>query len=164
MKEWTGIEVERARQALEQAAAMVMGRMLFEFSRLDMALGLCLVWSNEGAQLEKLTKLIDNYSFNDKVDALKEHAKAKYPDGHEARPEYASWVQDAHEVRMQRNELVHGRWGIDHMNNQVVNVLGLPTSPDQSSRGYSIDELKAALERMVRSQVRLAELRKRWPV
>ena len=36
MKEWTGIEIEQAHQGLEQASATTLGRMIFEFSRLDM--------------------------------------------------------------------------------------------------------------------------------
>lgn len=166
MNEWTGIEVERTRQALEEAGAKVLGRMLFEFSRLDMALGLAIVWSNEGAQLDELTTQVDKLQFNDKLERLLKLVKAKYASvaDHEAGAVYSKWVDDVHEVRMVRNELVHGRWGIDHMKNQVVNVHGLPTSPDQKSTGYSINELKAVLEHMVQLQVRLVELRARWPV
>jgi len=58
MKEWTGIEIERVRQGLEQESATTLGRMIFEFSRLDMNLGLMLAWAHEGSQLKKLTKMV----------------------------------------------------------------------------------------------------------
>ena len=64
MKTWTGIEIERAQPGLESAAAMTLGRMIFEFSRLDMVLGLFLVSSNGGSRLESLTKTVANCSFH----------------------------------------------------------------------------------------------------
>ena len=64
MKEWTGTEIERARQSLEQASATTLGRMIFEYSRLDMNLGLMLAWAHEGSELERLTKLVSGYTFH----------------------------------------------------------------------------------------------------
>ena len=162
-KEWTGIEVERARQGLEHAAANVLGRMLFAFSSLDSALGLYLVWSNEGRQLEALTNKLDDVGFQKKLDVLKDLVSAKYS-GHEAHSSYEQWLIDANDTRTLRNDLVHGRWGIKPTENVVVNVVGLPTSSAQKSTEYTIQELKNALDRMEHLEVRLAHLRKKWPV
>lgn len=163
MKEWTGIEVERARQGLEQASSSILGRLLFEFSRLDMLLGLMLVWSNEGSQLERLTKLVSAYSFHKKLELLAELARIKYGTNQAALHAHNSWLAEANVVREERNNLVHGRWGIDHMTDQVVNVVGLPTG-DQVERRYTIRELKAVLTRMQRLQKSLGALRAQWPV
>lgn len=163
MKEWTGIEIERARQGLEQASATALGRMIFEFSRLDMNLGLMLAWAHEGSQLEKLTKMVAGYTFHKKLDLLAELAQSKYQADQEAIDAHNTWLAEAHEVRTNRNDLIHGRWGVDHINNQAVNIVGLPTG-EQIERRYTIQELKAALDRMQQLQKQLSKLRERWPV
>ena len=76
---------------------------------------------------------------------------------------YARWLAEAHEVRANRNNLIHGRWGVDCMNNQVVNVVGLPTGK-QLERRYIITELKEALVRMEQLHTQLDALRKQWPI
>jgi hypothetical protein len=164
MKSWTGIEIERARQGLEQASATVLGRMIFEFSRLDISLGLALVRSDGGAQLERLSILVTGYSFHKKLDFLQQLVDSKYEGKQEPQSFYGKWLEHAHAVRVTRNELVHGRWGVEPMKNLVVNVVGLPTSPEQRRRTYTISELKATLDQMAQLQTRLAELRERWPV
>jgi len=163
MKEWTGIEIERARQGLEQASATTLGRMIFEFSRLDMNLGLMLVRAHEGSQLEELTKKVSGYTFHKKLDLLEELSKSKYQGNHKAMNAYAKWLAEAHQVRANRNDLIHGRWGIDHMNNQVVNIVGLPTG-EQIPKSYKISELKEALNRLQQLQQELSSLRDRYPV
>ena len=164
MKEWTGIEIERARQSLEDASATILGRMIFAFSRLDVALALHLVWSNQGSQPEELTGKFEETSFQKKLEFLQELVTAKYKVEEEALLAYDQWLEDAHATRIMRNELIHGRWGTEPIKNEVVNVVRLPTSSEQRSKGYKIDELKNALDRMEQLQVRLAVLQEKWPV
>ena len=164
MKEWTGIEIQHARQRLEQAAALVLGRMLFEFSRLDVALGLTLVWSGGGRRLDKLTKEVEELSFHKKLSFLEELVGAMYDGDHEARTFYDQWLADAHSIRLMRNELLHGRWGVEPIKDQVVNVVGLATSSNQRAKGYAISELERVLDQMERLQQRLSVLREDWPV
>jgi hypothetical protein len=164
IKDWTGIEIEAARRGLEQASAVILGRMLFEFSRLDLALGLFLVWSGEGRQLEKLTKVVGEYSFHKKLDFLKELADRKYSRNTQVQSNYGQWLADARATRLVRNELVHGRWGTDPIKGQVINVVGLPTSSDQREKRYTISELRDALNQIKKLQIRLQLLRDQWPV
>jgi len=163
MKEWTGIEIEKARQGLEQASATTLGRMIFEFSRLDMNLGLMLAWAYEGSQMEKLTKKVSGYTFHKKLDFLEKLSQSKYLDNHEAMDAHAKWLAEVHQVRANRNDLIHGRWGVDHTNNQVVNIVGLPTG-EQITKSYKISDLKAALTRLQQLQKELSSLRDRYPV
>lgn len=164
MKEWTGIEIQRAQQGLEQAAAVVLGRMLFEFARLDMALGLALVWADGGKQLDKRTKEVTDLSFHKRLDLLQTLVAPLYAAEHSARVLYDAWLKEAHSVRLKRNELVHGRWGVDPIRDQVFNVIGLPTSSTQEAKGYSITELKDVVTQMEQLQHRLSALRTEWPV
>ena len=164
MKDWTGVEIEAARRGLEQASAGILGRMLFEFSRLDVALGLFLVWSGQGQQLEKLTRIVGEYSFHKKLDFLKELADAKYSSNPEGQSNYGQWLADAHVTRLVRNDLVHGRWGTDPIKGQVINVVGLPTSSDQREKRYTVSELRGALNQIKKLQIRLQLLRSQWPI
>ncbi|NJM12569.1 MAG: hypothetical protein HC889_12470 [Synechococcaceae cyanobacterium SM1_2_3] len=163
MKQWTGIEIKRARLELEDASSTILGCMIFEFSRLDCALGLMLVWANDGADLEGLSKAVAGHTFHKKLLLLSEFALTKYKANQETMSAYADWLAEAHAVRGERNCLIHGRWGTDPMRNQVVNVVGLPTG-EQVERRYTITQLKEVLVRMQRLQEQLSTLRTRWPV
>jgi hypothetical protein len=163
MKQWTGIEIERARQGLEDASAVILGRVIFEFSRLDCALGLMLVWANERLEFEGLSKTVAGCSFHKKLLLLSDFSKARYEANYEAISAYSTWLAEAHSVRGERNDLIHGRWGTDPMNNQVVNVVGLPTG-EQVEHRYTIPQLKELLVRMQHLQEQLSRLRERWPV
>lgn len=159
MGEITGAQMSAARDELELAAATRLGQMLFEFARLDTSLGLCLVWSGEGRQLDMLTKQVQDYSFHKKLVLLKDLVDGAFKRGSEERSSYRKWLDDAHAMRTKRNELVHGRWGIDPCRNQVFNVIGLPTSTDQREVYYSIEDLQEQLEQLKNLQTRLHQLR-----
>lgn len=163
MKDWTGIEIERASQGLEQASATILGKMIFEYSRLDMALGLMLVWADQGSQLESLTQRVSRFAFHRKLELLANLTAKKYQSNAGALAAHTKWLAEAHAVREERNALVHGRWGVDPIGNQVVNVLGLPTG-EQVERRYTIAQLKTLLLRMQQLQQSLAALRAQWPV
>jgi hypothetical protein len=60
--------------------------------------------------------------------------------------------------------LVHGRWGVEPIKNRVVNVIGLPTSPEQRTVEYAIVDLKRVLEKIVELQQRLSVLRAESPL
>lgn len=49
---------------IEEDAAKAVGLILFEFTRLDMNLGLCVVWTNDGKDLKKLTSRFNEKSFS----------------------------------------------------------------------------------------------------
>jgi hypothetical protein len=110
----------------ERDTATVLGYMLFEYSRLDMELGLFLVWSDEGQRLDKWSKRLNETSFSKRLELLETLAKLKYSDT-PAADEYAKWLLDAHALRSLRNKLFHGRWGFDSRQGIVANVVGLPT-------------------------------------
>lgn len=164
MREWTGIELSAARDALEGGAAALLGRMLFEFSRLDMALGLCLVWINDGQDLDELTHQVEEESFALRLNRLEKLVMKGSVEGSKKCTVYADWIAAAREIRTTRNDLVHGRWGTDPVKGEVMNVVGLPTSSAQRSAAYSLADLEGILAEMRRLHERLSELRERWPI
>jgi hypothetical protein len=153
-----------ARQdALEAAAASLLGHMLFEFSRIDVNLGLSLVCVDGGARLESLTPKVADLMLHGKLLQLSGHVEAKLPPGSKGRGAYERWIERMHAVRLQRNQLVHGRWGIEPHKNKVVNVIGLPTGAQQAVE-YSIDDLAAVNDELRALQLELRRLRDRWPL
>ena len=164
MNEITAGELLAKNDALENEAASLLGHMIFEFSRLDMNLGLCLVWVDSGARVEGLTKTVETQNLKIKLDELTKHVIAKLPLGSKRRSAYENWIERANAVRQQRNNLVHGRWGVEAHKNKVVNVIGLPTSSGQQVIEYTLDELAEVNEELRDLQRELRRLREQWPL
>lgn len=164
MSELTAGQVWEAREQLEQGAATLLGKMLFEFSRLDVNLGLCVVWTDSGRRLEELTKQVADFSFHKKLDFLSQYVEGNLPKGSKRHTAYTEWIARAHSSRVKRNQLVHGRCGVDSTQGHVINVIGLPTSPEQSEIRYSLADLESVLMELVQLQARLHEVRERWPL
>lgn len=164
MTKMTAEEAHIAARELEQAAAAILGRMLFEFSRLDVALGMLLVWADEGRQLEELTNKVVGYTFHKKLDFLAELVDEKFKKGSNPHIMYSQWLAKAHSARTIRNQLVHGRWCVNAYQQQIINVIGLPASLDQREVGYSLGTLEDVLSDISYLQVELQKQRKQWPV
>lgn len=164
MREFNAGQILEAREGLEQAAAMVLGKMLFEFSRLDVNLGLCVVWVEGGQRLEELTKQVAEFTFHKKLDLLNQFVEQFLPQGSKRHTAYTEWIARAHTLRLRRNQLVHGRWGVDPVQSQVINVIGLPTSSEQIEFRYTLGDLEGVLEELKQLQAKLHELRERWPL
>ncbi|MEQ3775703.1 MAG: hypothetical protein ABNH27_01190 [Alcanivorax sp.] len=148
---------------IEQEAATVLGYMLFEYSRLDMELGLFLVWSDDGKKLDSLTNKLNDSNFYKRLLLLEKLVQEKYL-GTPTADIYGSWLSDAHAARSIRNQLFHGRWGFIPQQQQVANVIGLPTSAEQAETRYSISQLEDLLNKMRELRFRLRDLRQSCPV
>lgn len=164
MRNWTGIEIEAERERLEREAASILGHMLFEYSRLDMELGMMVVWTEDGKWLEKLTTKHNESNFIKKLRFLEKQAAIKYAGSPEALTAHTRWLYAANRVRECRNQLVHGRWGIEPTRQQVVNVVGLPTLSEQEAIPYTIPALQAELDAVRSLRAGLVGLRKEWPL
>jgi hypothetical protein len=148
---------------LERDAATVLGYIVFEFSRLEMELGLVSVWSDEGRKFGDLTRKLNDGNFNSRLKFLERLAGSKYSNT-PAEGEYAKWFRDARAMRSLRNRFLHGRWGFLPQKKVVANVVGLPTSEEQTETRYSIEELRQSLQSIRALRNRLSELRQKWPM
>ena len=164
MTELTLGQTMEARENLEQSAATLLGKMLFEFSRLDMNLGLCVVWIEGGKRIEELTRQVAEFTLHKKLDFLGRFVEQTLPLGSKRHIAYTEWITRAHASRLRRNQLVHGRWGVDSMSGHVINVVGLPTSSEQISFRYTLVDLEGMLEELEQLRVKLQEIRERWPL
>ena len=164
LSSWTGHEIEAERQRIESAAATILGKILFEFGHLETDLGLFLVWSNDGADLESLTERISEDALYAKLCRLENTAISRYENSQRALSDFRFWLNAAHAARLLRNEFIHGRWGIAAMSSEVVNIIGIPTSAQQREVRYTIAQLEERLAeiRLLRPQLR--QLRLKWPL
>jgi len=160
----TGEQIWKARESLEQGAAILLGKMLFEFSRLDVNLGLCVVWTDGGKRIPELTKQIAEYTFHKKLDFLSNFVEQALPRDSKRLVAYTEWIGHAHAARLQRNQLVHGRWGVDPIQQEVINVIGLPTSSEQIEYRYTLSDLENVLQELKELQTKLHKLREQWPI
>jgi hypothetical protein len=150
--------------AIEEDAAKAIGLILFEFTRFDMNIRLCVVWTNEGQNLKELTSKYNDKSFSCRLRFIEKLAYKKYPQGSDELNKYINWIKNTNEVREIRNQLVHGRYGFIPREGCVSNVTGLPTSPNQSETRYTIKQLNNIVKRIKKLSERLNELRGECPV
>lgn len=164
MKEQTLADYMNTRSELESEAARHLGQMLFEFSRLDVNLGLCLAWVDGGANLDTLSIKVGGYNFHRKLQELTSQVQLKLHDGSKGRQAYEAWLARADAARQHRNDLVHGRWGVDITTSTAVNVIGLPTSADQQERRYTLGELADVNKMLQQLLSDLTVLRNTYPL
>ncbi|TOA20592.1 hypothetical protein [Vibrio parahaemolyticus] len=149
---------------IEEEAAKAIGLILFEFTRLEMNLGLCVVWTNEGKNLKELSSKYNQKGFSCRLEFIEELAHKKYAIGSDELNKYISWIKGANDVREIRNQLVHGRYGFIPREACVANVVGLPTSPEQSETRYTIKQLHSLVKRIKTLSNQLSELQNEHPV
>jgi hypothetical protein len=143
MRSLTGHEVAREHARLEREAALALGRILFEYSRLDMDVGLMLAWANGDHDPRALSEKLEGDNFNSRLENLKQTASATFPGDAAVLNAYIAWLDEAHRMRQLRNDLFHGRWGINPTAGTVSCIRGLPASPTQREVQYSIEQLNA---------------------
>ncbi|MCG6461784.1 hypothetical protein K6U44_15290 [Vibrio parahaemolyticus] len=149
---------------IEEEAAKTIGLILFEFTRLDMSLGLCVVWTNEGKNLKELSSKYNQKGFSCRLKFIEKLAHKKYARGSDELNKYINWIKNANDVREIRNQLVHGRYGFIPHEDCVANVVGLPTSPEQSETRYTLKQLNSIVKRIKTLSNQLSELRREYPV
>lgn len=141
----------------------MLGQMLFAFSYIDVNLGLCLAWVDSGTRLEAVSKSVEGQNIHTKLETLSRQVAEKFPAGSKRRTAYERWIERVHAVRVQRNQMVHGRWSIEARSHKVVNVIGLPSGTQQGIE-YTLAELTAFNEELRALERELARLRTHWPL
>ena len=156
MRAWTGIESREERDKLEREVAALLGFMLFEYARLDMALGMALAWADGGRDLKVRSEQLAGANLHSKLVAFDNAAQAKFERNPDTKEAFLMLIHDAHRAREFRNTLVHGGWGFEATEQTAVCVTGLPTSVGQREIRYTISDLEGTLEsvRSVRQRLR----------
>ena len=119
--------------------------------------------NSDGKRLEALSKSIEGQNFHAKLQTLSKQVAEKFPAGSKRRTAYERWIERMHTAREQRNQMVHGRWGIEARRHKVVNVVGLPSGTQQSIE-YTLAELTAFNDELGALARELSRLREHWPI
>lgn len=150
-------------EELELAACSLVGQIIFALSRLETNLALYLRDHKGQEQSKKVLLRLENSVFKVKLDMLQGAVQQFYGSNETCLKSFGQWIQDAHAIRTTRNDLVHGRWGVSASAQQVINVIGLPGSPNQQERRYSLPELAESLDRVKNLSKDLSGLTEKWP-
>jgi hypothetical protein len=164
MKNWTGQEILETREQLERTAETLLGKFVLAYGHFEKELALLVVWSNDGRDIKKLTAAIGEDPWHAKLCRFEKLASKKYAAQQNIWSKFESWLSDAHAVRIQRNQFLHGRWGIDPVHNHIVNAVGIPTSPDQREIPYTPSQLQENLTKIQELQSQMHALCRKWPL
>lgn len=154
---------EEAEQ-VERAMAERLGRLLFAYSRLDVSLGLQLVWSDMARELPSLTHRYNNQGVGARIDFLRKRVAVVYAPDSDGGKAYADFFVELDALRQIRNDLVHGRWSPPLGEGQMACVVGLPTSDDQRQTLYTPAMLDEVVQRLGQVRDRHDRLRSLWPL
>jgi hypothetical protein len=160
--EWTGTQLAAAREDLQRNIESLLGRMLFAYAQLESALDLCLVWIDEGKDLDERTRKIERLNFAAKLTLLEADVHRKASGN--SRDAYKDWLTRGHEVRERRNILVHGRLGLDVRRSCLTAVLSLATSTTLRSVEFSLTDLHEVIAETGRLIHDLNNLRSEYPL
>lgn len=161
--DWTGEQIHTTRAKLERDVQALVGEILFEYSRLESALDLCLVWVGEGHDLDCRTGIIEGLALFGKLELLAADVNcqaAKRP----LKAVYAQWIGRSHTIREHRNTIVHGRLGVDFRREMFVVVVSRATSATVKSVEYSLAELERLIVETKFLTNELSALRDRFPL
>ena len=149
-------------EALKHELALRLGYMVMEFSRLEMELGLLLVWTHGGRDYDAMAARLRRANFNDRLKMLRDHLQARTDD----HPDYGTWLADANRARRLRNHLIHGRWGFHGPGAErpISNVRGEPFLEEQAEVDFTLAELDKELAQLKALRRRLAALREGAPL
>lgn len=154
---------EEAEQ-VERAMAERLGRLLFAYSRLDVSLGLQLVWSDMARELPSLTHRYNNQGVGARIDFLRKRVAVVYAPDSDGGKAYADFFAELDALRQIRNDLVHGRWSPPLGEGQMACVVGLPTSEDQRQTLYTPAMLDEVVQRLGQVRDQHDRVRGQWPL
>lgn len=158
----TGREILDRTAKIEEAAALELGRILFEFSRLEFSIGMCIAWSRADQDIEQAAKLAEGLPLDKRIHRIAKRAKElSSPEGADA---YKAWAKRMRVAQRVRNTLVHGRWGIEAATMEIVNVTDLPASGNQRERRYTVPALAEYRAELTAIGSELSLLCDRWPL
>jgi hypothetical protein len=150
-----------AGRKLKRGIALRLGRMVMEFSRLEMELGLALYGSAAQHARADMAFALRRADFSARLAMLRRQLAAMT----HVHPDWSEWAREADAARRLRNRLIHGRWDFrDPDSQEVTNVRGDPFSEEQSEVTTTLAELDAQLEQLKALRRRLAALRKAAPL
>jgi len=155
----------------ERKAHELVGRLIFTYSRLEVNLAL-FVASHEGSEARDkvLAQLEKGGSFYDKLALVLPTVRREFPEDADCMEIWDEWLKEADALRVKRNDMIHGRWGVHEHLGEVINITGLPSSDQKPETKYNLEQLEAEVQQAERTAQMFYELhvgkwrKARWKV
>ena len=141
----------------------MVGKLVFAFSRLDANLALLAASKEDPDSRANTIAKLKNTSFKHKLAWVIPVLRKAYPNDAQCLAEWQRWLASAEALRALRNDMVHGRWGVNDMERTINNVVGIPGSPNQREIVYTLKELEAKVGEAIRVAQEFGRLRQKWP-
>ncbi|MEE4218479.1 MAG: DUF429 domain-containing protein [Xanthomonadales bacterium] len=149
-------------EEFEAKAAEVLGRYIFAFSGFEFNLALTLRSADLSSQIP-FEMWEDTLTFKQKLDKFIDLLNDRFSSDAECKTEILAWHQAADAVRIKRNGIIHGRWGLDPRRQQIMTVAkGYPGADEYSVKTFTIAALERELDDISRLDRELWRIRKRW--
>jgi hypothetical protein len=101
------------RSSAEQEASRLIGQLVFAFSRLVSNLHLCVAWHNDGKNIDRYGEIAGDFAAADLIKSIERQAASRFGEDSKRHKKYKYWAARAHEIREQRNIIMHSRWSIE---------------------------------------------------
>ncbi|MEP9317388.1 hypothetical protein ABKS89_09670 [Pseudomonas sp. LABIM340] len=159
-----GMDLPPSTEMFEGAAAMIIGRVVLAFSRLELNLALLLellVTPENEAQVDRLFK----QALGARIEGVQNLISSRVGLDPSCLSEFADWKLQMDAVRLLRNRFIHGRWGILAHAQQIASVASYrANAPVDGEVRYSLRELEEELGKIEEVCASFIAWRNRWPI
>ncbi|WP_152225993.1 hypothetical protein [Pseudomonas sp. SCB32] len=159
-----GMDLPPCKEMFEDAAALIIGKVVLAFSRFELNLALLLellVTPENRAQVDRLFK----QTLGARIDGVQSLISSRAELDPSCLAEFADWKLQMDAVRLLRNRFIHGRWGILTHAKQIASVASYPANaPADGEIRYSLPELEAELAKIEEVCASFIAWRNRWPI
>lgn len=159
-----GDDVSVNEKTFEDSAALIIGRVVLEFSRFELNLALLLemlVTTENAAQIERLFK----QGLGARIEGVQSLISVRVGLDPLCLSEFADWKRRMDSVRLLRNRFIHGRWGVLKHTKQIASVASYRANARADGEiRYSLPELEAELGKIEEVCAGFIAWRGRWPI
>ena len=164
MSEYKASDIQLARVQLELSIATELGRLVIAFGDLVTGLYLCVAWFDGGKKLdERVTESADQ-SVNWLINRIVKQSKTVLPANSEGQRRYKAWADAAHQLRTDRNSLMHARWGFKPLEGIAMAVTSPILAKRVEERLVTPSDLSALASRAIALCKELSALRSSYPI
>ena len=110
------------RTSAEQEVSRLIGQLVFSFSKLVSNLHLCVAWHDDGKHLDSYGKIAEELVAAELIKRIEGQAAVRFGESSKRHMKYKYWSIRAHQVREQRNIIMHSRWSIEPYGRHAIAI------------------------------------------
>ncbi len=152
------------RNHTEKLVAGYIGQLVFAYSRFVTGLHLCVGWHNEGKELDSYSSKAEDFVAADLIRKIENQAHVKFEDKSEGLMKYKQWASEAHQLRQERNTIMHSRWGIETYGKHAIAVTTPVLVEPIKDRELTSKQLRELCNKCEQLNTELNKLRNEYPL